>query len=118
MMNATMMKNKVQLIGNLGQAPEIKNLDNGNKMARISLATSEKRKNAKGESVIETQWHPLVAWGKTAELAEKFLLKGSEIMVEGKLVHRSYNDKDGVKKYISEVEIYNFLMLDKKQGAE
>lgn len=117
-MNASMMKNKVQLIGNLGQAPEMKNLDNGNKMARMSLATSEKYKNAKGELITETQWHPLVAWGKTAELAEKFLSKGSEILIEGKLVHRSYTDKDGQKKYISEVEIYSFLMLDKKTSGE
>ncbi len=115
-MNASMMKNRVQLIGNLGQDPEIKNLENGNKMAKMSIATNETYKNAKGEYVTETQWHNIVAWGKVAEVAEKYLKKGSEVVVEGKLVHRNYNDKDGVKKYITEVELYNILMMDKKQN--
>ena len=115
-MNASMMKNRVQLIGNLGQDPEIKNLENGNKMAKMSIATNETYKNAKGEYVTETQWHNVVAWGKVAEVAEKYLKKGSEVVVDGKLVHRNYNDKDGVKKYITEVELYNILMMDKKQN--
>lgn len=115
-MNASMMKNRVQLIGNLGQDPEIKNLENGNKMAKMSIATNETYKNAKGEYVTETQWHNIVAWGKVAEVAEKYLKKGSEVVVDGKLVHRNYNDKDGVKKYITEVELYNILMMDKKQN--
>lgn len=117
-MNASMMKNRVQLIGNLGQAPEIKNLENGNKLAKISIATNEKYKNAQGEYVTETQWHNVICWGKTAELAEKYLNKGSEIIAEGKLIHRDYTDKDGVKKYITEVEVYNILMLDKKSTTE
>jgi single-strand DNA-binding protein len=117
-MNASMMKNRVQLIGNLGQDPEIKNLDNGNKMARMSIATNERYKNAQGEYVTETQWHNVIAWGKVAEIAEKLLSKGSEVVVEGKLVHRNYADKDGVKKYITEVELYNILLMDKKGAVE
>lgn len=111
-MNA--MKNKVQLIGNLGGDPEIKNFD-GRKMARISIATNEYYTNAKGEKVTETNWHNVVAWGKTAEIAEKILSKGSEVAIEGKLVNRSYTDKDGHKKYITEVVANEFLLLTKKE---
>lgn len=114
-MNASMMKNRVQLIGHLGQAPEIKNLDNGNKMARMSIATNETYKNNQGEYITETQWHNVIAWGKVAEVAEKYLNKGSEVVVEGKLIHRSYTDKDGVKKYVSEVQLHNILLMDKKE---
>lgn len=117
-MNASMMKNRVQLIGNLGQAPEIRTLDNGNKMARISIATNETYKNAQGEYVQETQWHSTVAFGKVAEIAEKLLQKGSEVVVEGKLVHRNYLDKDGVKKYVSEVQLHSILLMDKKSAME
>ena len=92
------LRNKVQLIGNLGAAPEIKTLDGGKKMARFSIATNESYKNAKGEKVTETQWHNLVAWGKVADVAEKYLTKGKEVVIEGKLVSRSYNDKEGSKK--------------------
>ncbi len=80
-MNA--LKNKVQLIGNLGAAPEIKNIDGGKKLARFSIATSESYKNAKGERIKDTQWHSVIAWGKTAEVCEKYLAKGSEVAVEG-----------------------------------
>ncbi len=117
MMNASMMKNRVQLIGHLGQAPEIKNLDNGNKMARMSIATNETYKNAQGEYVTETQWHNVIAWGKVAEVAEKILQKGSEVVVEGKLIHRNYADKDGVKKYVTEVQLHNILLMDKKEAS-
>lgn len=108
------LRNSVRLIGNLGSAPEVKNLDNGNKMARISLATNETYNNAKGEKVTETTWHNLIAWGKTAEIAEKYLTKGSEVAVEGKLTSRSYETKEGEKKYITEIVINEILMLDKK----
>lgn len=117
-MNTSMMKNRVQLIGNLGQAPEIKNLEKGNKLAKMSIATSERYKNSLGEFVTETQWHNVICWGKVAETAEKYLSKGSEVMVEGKLIHRDYLDKEGVKKYITEVEVYNILLLDKKGTGE
>lgn len=109
------LKNKVQLIGNLGGKPEIKNFDGGKKMARFSVATSETYRNAKGEKVTETQWHNLVAWGKVAEIAEKYLDKGSEVAVEGKLTSRTWNDKDGVKRYITEVQVNEVLMLGEKK---
>jgi single-strand DNA-binding protein len=108
------LKNKVQLIGNLGSNPEIKTLDGGKKLARFSIATNETYRNAKGEKVTETQWHNLVAWGKVAEIAEKYLSKGSEIAIEGKLTNRSYNDKEGNKKYITEVQVNEVLMLGEK----
>jgi single-strand DNA-binding protein len=111
------LKNKVQLIGNLGNAPEIKNTETGKKLARFSIATNENYRNAKGEKVTETTWHNLVAWGKVADLAEKFLLKGTEVVIEGKLINRSYTDKDGNKKYISEVQVNELLLLNGKSQA-
>ncbi len=105
------LRNKVQLIGNLGAAPEIKELDGGKKMARFTMATNESYKNNQGERVTETQWHNVVAWGKVAEIAEKYLSKGKEIAIEGKLIHRSYNDKEGNKKYVSEVQANELLLL-------
>lgn len=109
------LKNKVQLIGNLGMNPEIKNLDSGKKLAKFSIATNESYKNAKGEKIEETQWHNLVAWGKTAEIIEKYLKKGSEIAVEGKLVNRNYDDKDGNKRYVTEILVNEILMLGGKK---
>src|SRR5688572_2293583 len=108
------LKNKVQLIGNLGNDPEIKTIEGGKKLAKFRIATNEYYHNAKGEKVKETQWHNLVAWGKVAEIAEKYLNKGKEIAIEGKLVNRSYNDKDGNKKYITEVQVSELLMLGAK----
>jgi single-strand DNA-binding protein len=111
------LKNKVQLIGNLGNAPEVRTLDGGKKMARFSVATNESYRNAKGEKITETQWHNLVAWGKVAEIVEKYLTKGKEVMVEGKLVNKTYTDKDGVKKYSTEVHVNELLMLGEKATA-
>jgi single-strand DNA-binding protein len=105
------LKNKVQLIGNLGNAPEVKTTENGKKLAKFSVATHETYRNAQGEKVTETTWHNLVAWGKVAEIAEKYLTKGKEVAVEGKLINRSYTDKDGNKKYITEVEVNEILMF-------
>ncbi|MBC7509611.1 MAG: single-stranded DNA-binding protein [Ferruginibacter sp.] len=112
------LKNKVQLIGNLGNAPEIKSIESGKKMARFSMATNENYRNAKGEKVTETTWHNLVAWGKVAELAEKFLQKGTEVVIEGKLINRNYTDKDGNKKYISEIQVNELLLLNSKPLVE
>ncbi|MBX3238963.1 MAG: single-stranded DNA-binding protein [Chitinophagaceae bacterium] len=112
------LKNKVQLIGNLGNNPEIKSMESGKKMATFSMATSESYRNAKGEKVTETQWHRLVAWGKLAEIAEQYLDKGKEVIVEGKLINRSYTDKDGVKRYITEVQLTELLMPGGKQGFQ
>ena len=111
------LKNKVQLIGNLGANPEIKTLDGGRKLARFTVATNETYRNAKGDKVTDTQWHTLIAWGKVAEIAEKYLKKGSEIAIEGKLINRSYNDKDGNKKYSTEVQVNEVLMLGDKSKA-
>ena len=111
------LKNKVQLIGYLGNAPEIKNTESGKKLARFSVATNENYRNAKGEKVTETTWHNLVAWGKVADIAEKYLVKGTEVAIEGKLISRSYTDKDGKKKYVSEVQVNELLMLGSKPKA-
>ena len=110
-MNA--IRNKVQLIGNLGQDPEVVELDNGNKLAKFSIATNETYKNAKGEKVTDTQWHNVVAWGKTAEIVESYLTKGKEVAVEGKLVHRTYENSNGEKRYVTEVRCNEVLMLGK-----
>ena len=111
------LKNKVQLIGYLGGTPEVKNTENGKKLARFSIATNENYRNAAGEKVTETIWHSLIAWGKVAEIVEKFLSKGSEVAIEGKLVNRSYEDKDGVKKYVSEVQVNELLLLGNKVSS-
>ena len=110
-MNA--MKNRVQLIGHVGQDPEIKNLEGGKKLATLSLATNDSYINAKGEKVDQTEWHRAVAWGKTAEIIEKFVQKGKEIAVEGKLTTRNYDDASGVKRYITEVSITEVVLLSK-----
>ena len=89
------IRNKVQLIGNVGREPEIVNLESGKKLAKFSVATNENYKNASGERVTDTQWHNIIAWGKTAELIEKYVNKGKEVGVEGKLTSRSWDDKDG-----------------------
>ena len=109
------LKNKVQLIGNLGNNPEIRTLDGGKKMARFSVATNETYRTAKGEKVTETQWHNLIAWGKVAEIAEQFLSKGSEVAIEGKLINRNYTDKDGVKRYVTEIQVNEVLLLGDKK---
>lgn len=108
------LRNKVQLIGNLGNTPDVRTTETGKKWARFSVATNETYRNAKGEKITETQWHNLVAWGKVAEIVEKYLGKGKEVAIEGKLVNRSYNDKEGNKKYITEVQVSEVLMLGSK----
>lgn len=108
------LKNKVQLIGNVGNDPEIVNLESGKKLAKISLATNETYKNSENEKVTDTQWHNLVAWGKTADIIEKYVTKGKEIGIEGKLTSRSYEDKDGAKRYITEIVLSELLLLGGK----
>ncbi|MCW2119341.1 single-stranded DNA-binding protein [Flavobacterium sp. 7A] len=107
------LRNKVQLVGHLGNDPEIKNFEGGKKLANFTLATNDSYKNEKGEKVVETQWHKVVAWGKTAEIIEKYVVKGKEIAIEGKLTHRTYDDKNGEKRYITEVVVSELLMLGK-----
>jgi len=108
------LRNKVQLIGNLGNNPEIIQLDTGKKIAKFSIATNETYKNAKGEKITDTQWHNVVAWNKTAEIAEQYLEKGKEVAIEGKLTSRNYNDKDGNKRYITEIVINELVLLGNK----
>lgn len=108
------LRNRVQLIGNLGNAPEVRKTETGKKLVRFSVATNESYKNSNGEKVTETQWHNLVAWGKLADIAEKFLNKGTEVAIEGKLINRNYTDKEGIKKYITEVQVNELLLLGSK----
>ena len=108
------LKNKVQLIGNVGQEPTITTLESGKKVVRLSLAINENYKNSKGEKQTDTNWHTVIAWGKTADIIEKYVSKGKEIAVEGKLSSRSYEDKDGVKRYVTEVVVSEILLLGNK----
>lgn len=112
-MNA--LRNKVQLIGNLGVNPEVKAFEGGKKLAKFSLATNEYYKNAKGEKVTDTQWHNLVAWGNSANYIEKYLKKGMEVAIEGKLVNNNYTDKNGVKRYVTEVHVNEVMILKGKE---
>lgn len=107
------LKNRVQLIGNVGNDPEIKNLEGGKKLASLSIATNESYTNDKGEKVEQTEWHRVTAWGKTAEIIEKYVTKGKEVAIEGKLSHRSYDDKNGEKRYITEIVVSGIQMFGK-----
>ncbi len=107
------LRNSVQLIGRLGKDPEVKTF--GDKMrAAFSIATSDTYKNSKGEKVEDTQWHNLVVWGKLADAAGKYLKKGSEVAIEGKLVHRAYETDKGEKRYFTEINVNDFVMLGAK----
>ncbi|MDP9079942.1 MAG: single-stranded DNA-binding protein [Bacteroidota bacterium] len=97
------LNNSVRLTGFLGSAPEIKLTENQKKLAKLNLATNSYRKNANGERISETTWHQIILWEKQAELAEKYLDKGSKISIEGRLSNRYYTDKDGIKRYATEV---------------
>lgn len=106
------LRNKVHLIGRLGSAPDVKSYDNGKKVAQFNLATNESYRNDQGEKITDTQWHHIVLWGKSAELAEQLLAKGSEVALEGRLTYRDYVDKEGNKRNTTEVVGYEFLILD------
>lgn len=105
------LRNSVRLIGRVGNNPEVKNFDGGKKVATLTLATNEVYYNDKNEKVETTQWHNLVAWGKTAEIIEKFVEKGKEIAVEGKLTYRNYDDKDGNKRYVTEIVVNEVVLF-------
>jgi single-strand DNA-binding protein len=111
------LRNSVQLIGNIGKEIELKTASNGAKYTRISLATNDFYKNAQGEKVQETQWHNLIAFGKTAEFMAKYLSKGAEIIAQGKIEYSSYTDKDGVKRYSTDIKVSEFQSLTKKSTA-
>lgn len=105
------IRNSVRLIGRVGNAPEIKTFEKGNKLATFSLATSEVYYNEKGEKQESTQWHNIVVWGKVADVVEKYVEKGKEIAIEGKITYRNYDDKDGIKRYITEIVVSELLLL-------
>lgn len=107
------LRNKVSLIGRTGKDVEIINFEKG-KLAKVSLATSDFYTNAAGEKVEETQWHNLVANGKLADIMEKYLAKGKEIAVEGKIQYRTYDDKEGVKRYSTEIKVEELVLLGAK----
>jgi len=108
------LKNSVRLTGFLGSDPEVKTFGDNKTFARVSIATNERYRNSQGEWVTDTQWHNLVFWGKQALFAQKSLSKGSEIAVEGKLVNRQYVDKDGVTRYVTEVNVNEILQFNRK----
>lgn len=114
------LRNKVQLIGNLGAKVELKTLESGKVVGHTTIATNESYKNQNGEKVTETTWHKLVIWGKTAEILEKYTDKGSEVGVEGKIANRTYTDKNGEKRYFTEIVVSDFLLmgLPKSKKAE
>jgi len=109
------LRNKVSLIGRLGAKPEIVKFDNGRMLARFSVATNESYKNKAGEWVENTQWHNVKAWGKSAEYAAKALDKGIELAVDGRLVNSTYETKTGEKRYSTEIEAKDFLILSPKK---
>jgi single-strand DNA-binding protein len=114
------LKNRVQLIGNLGQDPEIKTLESGKKVAHFTLATNDDYKNGEGQKISETTWHNIVAWNGLADISGKYLKKGRQVAVEGRIVYRSYEDKKGVTKYITEIVLDQLMMLatPKEQGKD
>ena len=111
-MNA--LRNSVRLLGRLGEEPKVRDLESGKKVANFSIATNEVYRDSSGEKQTETTWHRLVAWGKNAEVAEKYLKKGSEIAIEGKLTTNKWEDQQGEKHYTTEIVINSLLMLDKQ----
>ena len=112
------LKNRVQLIGNLGQNPETKTLESGKKVAKFTLATSESFKNTEGQKVNETTWHNIVAWNGLADVAGKYLKKGHQVAIEGRIVYRTYEDKNKVTKYITEIVANDLLMLKSPKEKE
>ena len=110
----TTLRNSVQLIGRLGNDPEVNTFESGTKKATFSVATNDVYYNNKGEKVEETQWHNIVAWGKKVDVIENYLKKGSEVAIQGKLTTRSYETKEGTKKYVTEISMNEMLMLGKK----
>jgi single-strand DNA-binding protein len=114
------LRNRVQLIGNLGQDPEVKTLESGKKVAHFTLATNDAYKNGDGQKIEETTWHNIVAWNGLADISGKYLKKGRQVAVEGRIAYRSYEDKKGVTRYITEIVLDQLMMLatPKEQGKD
>lgn len=110
-------KNRVRLIGSLGFDPEVREIAKGRKVASLSLATSDSYKNTSGELITDTQWHTVVAWGHIADMVERSLRKGMPVMIEGRLVHRSYEAKSG-KHYVTEIVMSSFELLTKEKESD
>ncbi len=109
------LKNSVQLIGRLGKDPEVKTLTSGTSLATFTMATSDIYYNGEGEKVEDTQWHNIVAWGAKADVVSKYLVKGKEVAIEGKLIHRSYETSSGEKRYFTEINLNELLMIGGKK---
>jgi single-strand DNA-binding protein len=109
--------NKVTLIGNLGKDPELRYTSSGVAVATFSMATSESWKDPEGNTQERTQWHSIVAWRKLAEIVGEYLKKGSKIYLEGRLQYRNYDDKNGVKRYVTEIVMDEMVMLDSRGGG-
>lgn len=110
------LRNKVMLVGNLGQDPDMKTLEGGKKVVHFTLATKEDYKNSEGQKVKETTWHNITAWNGLAEIASKYLKKGNEVFVEGRLVYRTYEDKQGATKYVTDIVLNDLLLLRSGKG--
>ena len=109
------LRNKVQLIGRVGNTPEVILLESGKKLVKLAMATNDSYKNEKGDKVEDTQWHNLVVWSKLVDIVEQYVKKGDEIAIEGKLKNRSYDDKEGNKRYVSEIVVKELMMLGGKK---
>lgn len=109
------IRNTVHLIGNIGMDPEVRVLNNGRKMAKIRLATTDRYRNSEGKLMRETQWHTIVAWGNLATIIERYLNKGREIAVDGKIVYRSYEDKNGNTRYVTEIVANDIVLLNNRK---
>ncbi|MGB5822388.1 MAG: single-stranded DNA-binding protein [Saonia sp.] len=113
------IKNYVHLLGNIGDEPKVTNLEGGKKVARFPLATNENYKNAQGDKVQSTDWHTIVAWGKTAEIVEKYAHKGKQVAIVGKLKTRTYTEpKEGNERYVTEIIADEILLLGSKNDKD
>ena len=110
------LKNSVQLIGHLGKNPELIELQGGKKLAKVTIATKDIYNNSNGEKIVDTQWHNIIAWGKTAELMEVLLRKGNEVAIHGKIQHQTYEDKNGIKRYMTQIQVNEFMLLNKAKA--
>ena len=110
------LKNSVRLIGRLGEDPNVRKLGNGKTVVNFSMATTESYRDSEGNKKSETTWHRIVAWGQPAAVAEKYLKKGKEVAVHGKLINRSWDGKEGEKHYVTEISVSSLLMVDKDNG--